>query len=78
MLNRLSRSLSFRLLLIFLVLGGLFVLGTINAIQRFYNSDETRGLTSGHLSLHVNDVREEIGVPPRIERALDEVAASIG
>jgi signal transduction histidine kinase len=70
MLKRLSRSLSFRLLLIFLVLGGLFVLGTIGAIQRFYNSDEIRGLISGHLSLHVNYVRDDIGVPPRIDRAL--------
>lgn len=70
MRNRLSRSLSFRLLLIFLVLGGLFVLGTINAIQRFYNSDQIRGLISGHLSLHVSYVREDIGVPPRIDRAL--------
>ena len=70
MLNRLTRSLSFRLLLIFLFLGGLFVLGTIGAIQRFYNSDETRGLISGHLSLHVSYVREDIGVPPDIERAI--------
>ena len=70
MLNRLSRSLSFRLLAIFLVLGGLFVLGTIDAIQRFYNSDEIRGLISGHLSLHVRYVREDIGVPPRIDRAV--------
>lgn len=70
MLNRLSRSLSFRLLLIFLVLGGLFVFGTIKSIQRFYNSDEIRGLISGHLSLHVNYVREDIGVPPRIDRAV--------
>jgi hypothetical protein len=70
MLNRLSRSLSFRLLAIFLVLGGLFVFGTIEAIQRFYNSDQIRGLISGHLSLHVNYVREDIGVPPRIERAI--------
>jgi signal transduction histidine kinase len=70
MFNRLSRSLSFRLLAIFLVLGGLFVLGTMKAIQRFYNSDEIRGLISGHLSLHVNYVREDIGVPPRIDRAI--------
>jgi signal transduction histidine kinase len=70
MFNRLSRSLSFRLLVIFLVLGGLFVLGTMKAIQRFYNSDEIRGLISGHLSLHVNYVREDIGVPPRIDRAI--------
>ena len=70
MINRLSRSLSFRLLVIFVVLGGLFVLGTMKAIQRFYNSDEIRGLISGHLSLHVSYVREDIGVPPRIERAI--------
>ena len=70
MLNRLSRSLSFRLLAIFIVLGGLFVFGTFKAIQRFYNSDEIRGLISGHLSLHVSYVREDIGVPPRIERAI--------
>lgn len=70
MFNRLSRSLSFRLLAIFVVLGGLFVFGTFKAIQRFYNSDEIRGLISGHLSLHVNYVREDIGTPPRIDRAI--------
>jgi signal transduction histidine kinase len=70
MINRLSRSLSFRLLAIFVVLGSLFVFGTFKAIQRFYNSDEIRGLISGHLSLHVSYVREDIGVPPRIDRAI--------
>ena len=71
MFNRLSRSLSFRLLLIFVLLGGLFVFGTFKAIQRFYNSDQIRGLISGHLSLHVSYVREDIGVPPRIDRAIE-------
>jgi signal transduction histidine kinase len=70
MVNNLSRSLSFRLLVIFIVLGGLFVFGTFKAIQRFYNSDQIRGLISGHLSLHVSYVREDIGVPPRIDRAI--------
>jgi signal transduction histidine kinase len=70
MLSRLSRSLSFRLLVIFIVLGSLFVFGTFKAIQRFYNSDQIRGLVSGHLSLHVSYVREDIGVPPRIDRAI--------
>lgn len=70
MFNRLSRSLSFRLLAIFIVLSALFVFGTFKAIQRFYNSDEIRGLISGHLSLHVHYVRDDIGTPPRIERAL--------
>jgi signal transduction histidine kinase len=70
MIKRLARSLSFRLLVIFLLLGGLFVFGTFKAIQRFYNSDQIRGLISGHLSLHVSYVREDIGVPPRLDRAL--------
>ena len=70
MINRLARSLSFRLLIIFVVLGGLFVFGTFKAIQRFYNSDQIRGLISGHLSLHVSYVRDDIGVPPRIDRAI--------
>lgn len=68
--NRLSRSLSFRLLAIFIVSGSLFVFGTFKAIQRFYSSDQIRGLVSGHLSLHVSYVREDISVPPRIDRAI--------
>ena len=70
MLSRLSRSLSFRLLVIFAVLGSAFVFGTFKAVQRFYNSDEIRGLISGHLSLHVGYVREDIGVPPNIAHAI--------
>lgn len=70
MLEVFRRSLSIRLFAIFLVLGGLFVFGTMKAIQRFYNSDDIRGLISGHLSLHVHYVRNDIGVPPDIERAL--------
>ncbi len=70
MLERLSRSLSFRLFAIFVVLALLFVYGTFVALRWVYNSDEIRGLISGHLSLHVHYVREDIGSPPRIDRAL--------
>jgi len=70
MIRRLARSLSFRLLLVFLLLGGLFVSGTFVAIRWVYNSDDIRGLISGHLSLHVQYVREDIGSPPRIDRAI--------
>lgn len=69
-LSRLARSLSFRLLIIFLVLGGLFVWGSLAALRWVYNSDDIRGLISGHLSLHVSYVLEDIGSPPRVERAL--------
>ena len=70
MLRRLSRSLSFRLLAIFLVLAFMFVYGTFTALRWVYNSDEIRGLISGHLSLHVHYVKEDIGSPPRIDRAI--------
>jgi signal transduction histidine kinase len=70
MLEYFRRSLSIRLFAIFLVLGGLFVFGTMKAIQRFYNSDDIRGLISGHLSLHVHYVRNDIGAPPDLERAI--------
>ena len=71
MLEKFSRSLSLRLLAIFLLLGGLFVYGTLSAIRWVYNSDDIRGLISGHLSLHVHYVREDIGSPPRIDRAIE-------
>lgn len=70
MLRRLSRSLSFRLLAIFVTLAAMFIFGTLTALKLLYNSDEIRGLISGHLSLHVHYVKEDIGSPPRIERAV--------
>ena len=69
MLKRLSRSLTFRLTAIFLTLAALFIWGTLGALRWVYNSDEIRGLISGHLSLHVSYVKEDIGSPPRIDRA---------
>lgn len=70
MLRRLSRSLTFRLTAIFITLAALFVWGTLGALRWVYNSDEIRGLISGHLSLHVSYVKDDIGSPPRIDRAL--------
>ena len=70
MIKRLTRSLSFRLLTIFLVLAALFVWGALAALRWLYNSDDIRGLISGHLSLHVNYVLEDIGMPPRVDRAI--------
>jgi len=71
MLRRFSRSLSFRLLAIFLLLGGTFVYGAVGALRWVYNSDDIRGLISGHLSLHVYYVLQDIGDPPRIDRAIE-------
>ena len=70
MLRQLSRSLSFRLLAIFVLLAVLFVYGTFTALKLVYNSDAIRGLISGHLSLHVQYVLDDVGDPPRIDRAI--------
>lgn len=70
MLSYLTRSLSFRLLAIFLVLGLLFVYGAIAAIRWVYSEDDLRELISGHLSLHIEYVKRDIGDPPDIERAI--------
>lgn len=51
-------------------MGGLFVYGAYQAIIWVYNSDDIRGLISGHLSLHVYYVKQDIGTPPDIDNAL--------
>ncbi|MEM9529509.1 MAG: HAMP domain-containing sensor histidine kinase [Pseudomonadota bacterium] len=66
---RILGSLSFRLLAIFVVLAGLFVFGALQAIRWVYDEDTLRGLLSGHLSLHVKYVLEDIDDPPRVDRA---------
>lgn len=71
MLRRLSRSLSVRLLAIYLVMGALFVYGSLLGIRWVYSSDQLRELVSGHLSLHVDYVRKDIGNPPRIANAIE-------
>ncbi|MEE4163324.1 MAG: HAMP domain-containing protein, partial [Woeseiaceae bacterium] len=70
MIRRLFRSLSVRLFAIFLLMGGLFVFGAYQALIWVYNSDDIRGLISGHLSLHVYYVKQDIGTPPDIGRAI--------
>lgn len=70
MLDALTRSLSFRLLAVFLALAAIFVIGTVFALRWIYADDALRELISGHLSLHVSYVKQDIGSPPQIDRAL--------
>lgn len=70
MIRLFSYSLSLRLIAIFLVLAALFAWGVIGGIRWAYREDDLRTLLSGHLSLHVDYVRKDIGSPPRLERAL--------
>ncbi len=70
MFSGLARSLSFRLLAIFLVMGALFAYGSLLAIRWVYSTDQVQALVSGHLALHVEYVRRDIGDPPQIANAL--------
>ncbi len=70
MLRELSRSLSFRLLGIFLALAISFAFFALLALRWVYDTDEVRELVSGHLSLHIEYVLDDIGDPPRIDRAI--------
>ena len=70
MIERLTRSLSFRLFAIFLVLAAAFIYFATVGIRWVYSEDDLRELISGHLSLHVDYVRRDIGDPPSIERAI--------
>lgn len=51
-------------------MGLLFAYGAVLGIRWVYVTDDLRELVSGHLSLHVDYVRRDIGNPPSIENAL--------
>ena len=70
MFEQLKGSLSFRLLAIFAVLATAFVYFATVGIRWVYSEDDLRELISGHLSLHVDYVRRDIGTPPNIDRAI--------
>jgi signal transduction histidine kinase len=70
MIEKLTRSISFRLFAIFLILAAAFVYFATVGIRWVYSEDDLRDLISGHLSLHVDYVRRDIGDPPRIDRAI--------
>lgn len=70
MIRLFTYSLSLRLLAIFLLLAALFAWGVVAGIRWAYSADDLRSLISGHLSLHVDYVRQDIGSPPRLDRAL--------
>lgn len=70
MIRLFSYSLSLRLLAIFLLLGAVCAWGAAVGIRWAYGAGDLRTLISGHLALHVDYVRKDIGAPPRIDRAL--------
>lgn len=52
-------------------MGLLFAYGAILGVRWVYLTDDLRELVSGHLSLHIDYVRRDIGSPPSIENALE-------
>ncbi|MEM6639428.1 MAG: HAMP domain-containing sensor histidine kinase [Pseudomonadota bacterium] len=70
MLRALPRSLWFRLLAIFVLLAAVFIYGVTLALQYVYRVDSMRDLVSAHLALHVDYVLNDIGDPPRVDRAM--------
>lgn len=70
MIRLFSYSLSLRLIAIFLLLAALFAWGVVSGIRWAYSADDLRTLISGHLSLHVDYVRRDIGTPPNLDNAL--------
>jgi signal transduction histidine kinase len=70
MIRRFWHSLSLRLLAIFLLLAVLFAWGVVAGIRWAYSTDDLRTVISSHLSLHIDYVRQDIGSPPRLDRAL--------
>ena len=70
MIRLFTHSLSLRLLAIFLLLAALFAWGVVAGIRWVYSADDLRSLISGHLSLHIDYVRQDIGSPPNLDRAL--------
>ena len=62
MIRLFSYSLSLRLLAIFLLLAALFAWGVVAGIRWAYSADDLRTVISGHLSLHIDYVRQDIGI----------------
>jgi hypothetical protein len=70
MFTRIGHSLSLRLLGIFLLSGAVFAYASIFGLRWVYETDELRELVNGHLSLHIEYVKQDIGNPPKIENAI--------
>lgn len=51
-------------------MGALFAYGSLLAIRWVCSTDQVQALVSGHLALHVEYVRRDIGDPPQIANAL--------
>jgi len=73
MIARITRSLSARLLALFLATSIIYVLASRYAVELVYDSDYLRQVVGAHISLHADYVVTDIGNPPDVRRAQDIV-----
>ena len=69
MIARVTRSLSARLLAVFLATSIVYVVASRYAVELVYDSDYLRQIVGAHISLHADYVVSDIGNPPDIARA---------
>jgi len=75
MIRTISRSLSARLLGIFVVTSIVYVIASDYAVQLVLDRDYLRQILGAHVAMHTNYVTQDLGSPPSVERAR-EIAAS--
>lgn len=76
MIARITRSLSARLLGIFLLTSLVFAFAGRAAVDFVLDRDYLREIIGAHMALHTNYMLRDLGYPPRIERAEELVAAN--
>ena len=69
MIHRITRSLSARLLAIFLLTSVAYGLASRYVVDLVWGTGYLSEVVGAHMALHINYVIEDIGSPPRIERA---------
>lgn len=69
MIARVTRSLSARLLAVFLATSIVYVVASRYAVELVYDSDYLRQIVGAHISLHADYVVSDIGNPPDLARA---------
>ena len=76
MIARLTRSLSARLLVIFLGTSLVYAFASRAAVDLVLDRDYLREIIGAHLALHTNYVLRDLGYPPNVERAQALIAAN--
>lgn len=76
MIARITRSLSARLLGIFLITSLAYALASRAAVDLVLDRDYLREIIGAHMALHTNYLLRDLGYPPSLERAKALVAAN--